>query len=169
MQLDTPRLASLHLIPDGAPGIEATLRIMSALVKQYKKSMAVRGTALQLISNCAQKDWPCEVQALHAFVRDQIRYVNDVTDVETVSTPDILLQDRAGDCDDKSTLLAALLESIGHPTRFIAIGFEPGIYEHVYVETKVGNKWVALETTENVNAGWEPDPQVVVSRMIRHN
>ncbi len=169
MQLNTPRLASLHMIPDGVQGIDATLRIMSQLVREYKKSMAVRGATLRIIADCPQKDYACEVRTLHAFVRDEIRYVNDIDGVETISTPDIVLEDRAGDCDDKSTLLATMLASIGHPTRFIAIGFQHDVYSHVYVETKIGNKWIPLETTEPVEVGWEPEPQIVLARMTRHN
>lgn len=169
VHLTTPTLASLHLIPDGAPGINATLRVMSQLVRQSKKSMKVRDTALRLTKDCAPKDWSCEVRVLHAFVRDRIRYVSDITDVETVATPDKILEQAAGDCDDKSVLLAALLESIGHPTRFIAIGFERGIFSHVYIETAMGGGWLPLETTEDVEAGWSPDPKVIVERMYWHN
>lgn len=161
--------ATLQMIPDGVGGIVATLRIMSQLVKEYKKSMQVRSTTLQLIAECGQKDWSCEVRQLHAFVRDQIRYVGDVRDVETVQTPDITLQLRAGDCDDKSTLLAAMLESIGHPTRFVAIGFQAGVFAHVYVETKIGDNWIPLETTEPVEVGWQPEPQAVVERKYQYN
>ena len=165
MHLTTPTIATLSLIPDGVPGIAATLKAMGGMVRQYKKSLAVRGNALRLTSQCNQKDWSCEVKSLHAFVRDYIRYVGDVTDVETVQSPDKTLEFGAGDCDDKSVLLAALLESIGHPTRFVAIGFEPGLYSHVYVETKIGASWIPLETTENVEVGWQPDPKVIVERM----
>lgn len=169
MLLRTPTTATLQMIPEGPAGIAATLRAMSRMVKEYKKSMHVRETALGLLVQCNQKDWACEVRNLHAFVRDHIRYVGDITDVETVQTPDKTLEYQAGDCDDKSTLLAALLESIGHPTRFIAIGFQSGIYSHVYVETKIGNKWVPLETTEDVEAGWEPEPRLVIERMYYYN
>ncbi len=138
---------------------------MGRLVREYKKSMAVRGTALRLTASCEQKDWSCEVRSLHAFVRDNIRYVGDITNVETVQSPDKTLEYGAGDCDDKSTLLCALLESIGHPTRFVAIGFQAGVYSHVYCETKIGSSWIPLETTEPVEAGWSPDPRAIVERM----
>ncbi len=159
-----PTVATLSMIPEGAAGIQATLKAMSGIVKMYKKNMSVRNQALTLIRGCQQKDFACEVRSLHAFVRDYVRYANDITDVETVQTPDITLQNRAGDCDDKSTLLASLLESIGHPTRFVAIGFEPGIYSHVYVETLIGQNWIPLETTEPVEAGWSPDPIMIKCR-----
>jgi len=116
-----------------------------------------------------QKDYACEVKCLHAYVRDSIRYLQDPVDVERLQSADKTIELGAGDCDDKSILLAALLESIGHPTRFIAIGFEPEIYSHVYVETKIGAEWVPLETTESVEVGWEPDPSLVRARLPHFN
>jgi hypothetical protein len=54
-------------------------------------------------------------------------------------------------------LLAALLESIGHPCRFVAVGYSRrNEFEHVYVETKIGHTWTALETTMDVPMGWAP-------------
>lgn len=169
MHLSSMSVASLQLIPDGVPGISATLKIMSGLVKEYKKSMAVRDTTLRLVKGCGQKDYSCEVRQVHAYVRDVIRYVNDIRDVETVQTPDKTIELGQGDCDDKSTLIAAMLESIGHPTRFVAIGFQVGVFSHVYVETKIGPNWIPLETTEDVEVGWQPDPQIIVERMQRNN
>jgi transglutaminase-like putative cysteine protease len=146
----------LGFISDGPAGIHETLVVMRDFVRDGKKLMSVRGKAIQLTNGLAQKDWTGEIRKLHAYVRDCIRYVGDVTDVETVQTPDATLRIGAGDCDDKSVLLCALLESLGHPTKFVAIGFTPGVYEHVYCETKVGERWIALEATEPVEAGWEP-------------
>lgn len=93
---------------------------------------------------------------LHAFVRDAIRYVRDIRGVETLHTPERVLKQRAGDCDDKAMLLVALLESIGHTARFRAVGFLPGVFSHVLVDVMLGGEWVAAETTEPVELGWSP-------------
>lgn len=98
-----------------------------------------------------------EVRALFDFVQNNIRYVRDVNGVETIQTPLKTLEYGAGDCDDKSTLLAAMLESLGHETRFHAMGFRPGNVEHVLLEVNIpGKGWVPLETTEPVKMGWIP-------------
>lgn len=155
-------------IPSGKAGILETLKIMTRLVRQGKKSLVVRQTALHLIAGLDQKDWVGEVRALHAFVRDGIRYVHDITDVETVHTPEAVLELGQGDCDDKCVLLASLLESIGHPTRYVAVGFEtPDSFEHVYVETRIGDSWIGAETTEPVELGWKPPG--AVARLINYN
>jgi transglutaminase-like putative cysteine protease len=121
---------------------------MWRFVQQYKTSGTVRETALSLIAGVAQKDWAGEVREIFEWVRDHIRYTRDINGVETLQTPEATMELGAGDCDDKSTLLAALLESIGHPTRIVAAGYHrPGSYSHVYVETRLGSGWVPLDAT----------------------
>ena len=160
---------TLGLIPDGPAGIDATLKIMSQFVRAGKTNPSVFTTARSITQQLGQKDWAGEVKLLHAFVRDKIRYIADVTDVESVQTPDATLRFQCGDCDDKTVLLCALLESCGHPTRFVAIGFEPNTYEHVYCQTIIGPHWISLETTEDVEAGWAPPESRIMARKIRVN
>lgn len=143
-------------LADGPKGVRDTLRLMSRLVKKYKRHPDIRERATSLIQHVDQKDWSGEVRALHAFVRDSIRYTRDINQVETIQSPDVTLRLEHGDCDDKSTLLASLLEAVGHPTRFVAVGQQANHFSHVYVETRIGPKWVALETTENAPPGWRP-------------
>jgi transglutaminase-like putative cysteine protease len=152
----TPTTVTLQEIPDGKAGVLATLKIMRKLVLDGKRSLNVRMTALNLVKNLLQKDWGAEIRALHSFVRDEIRYVKDINDLETLHTTDKILEIRQGDCDDKAVLLAAMLESIGHPTRLVAVAMVPGVFVHVYVETFLRNHWMTLESTEPCEAGWRP-------------
>lgn len=147
---------TLQSIPEGPAGINITLRHMRKFVREGKVKPVIRELAFSLTNHLPPKDWVGEVRAIHEFVRDRIRYVKDITDVETVAWPEYTLQKGAGDCDDKVVLAASLLESIGHPTRLVAIGFHPGVYSHVYLETKIGPRWISVETTEPVNVGWQP-------------
>lgn len=143
-------------IPSGVAGVRVTLAIMRSLSRRFKTDLTIRKKAAALTQHLSQKDWSGQVRALHGFVRDGIRYIKDIDGVETVQTPLFTLQNEYGDCDDKSTLLAALLASIGHPSRFLAIGMEPGKFSHVLVETRIGDKWIPLETTAPVPPGWLP-------------
>lgn len=167
MLLTAPRHTYLGSLPPGEPGTRATLLAMAAMATRYKTAAAIRSTALDLIRGCAPKDWPGEVRAIFAFVRDGIRYARDVRGVETLQTPEATMELEAGDCDDKSTLLAALLESVGHPTRFVAVGFsQPGAYSHVYVETLLNNRWTPLDATmSNAPVGWAPQ-RPAMARMV---
>lgn len=155
---------TLGNLPDGEAGVRATLNIMKAIKNQYKKLPTIRNQAISIIQNAPQKSFMQEIKSLHAFVRDSIRYTRDIAGVETVQTPDVTLYLRAGDCDDKSVLLATMLESVGHISRYFAMGTRPGRLTHVFVETKFDNKWVALDPTEPFPAGWRPPG--IVERMI---
>lgn len=121
-----------------------------------KKSPVVRQLAVSLTKGLIQKDWNSEVNTLYKFVRDRIRYVRDINGVETLHTPEKILENAAGDCDDKSVLLASLLESLGYKTRLVAVGFRKNSFSHVYPEVLHNNSWVSLETTEPVAMGWKP-------------
>ncbi len=129
---------------------------MRAFVNDYKVNPTVRELALSLIRSLPQKDYVGEARALHNYVKNSIRYVRDIADTEVLQTPLKTLEYGQGDCDDKSTLLAAMLESIGHTTRFHAMGFTKGSVSHVTVEDLLNGRWVALETTEPVGMGWLP-------------
>lgn len=157
----------LMTIADGNKGTRDTLKIMSDVTKNFKRNPTVRELALILTRNLPQKKWLAEVQAIHRFVRDEIRYVKDIRGVETIQTPIQTLRIGAGDCDDKSILAASLLEAIGHPTRFKAVGMSSGRFSHVYPETKIGGKWVSVECTEPVEVGFQLSG--IKSVMINHN
>jgi len=133
---------------------------MSELIKQGKKNSLIRQKALALTQELPQKDTAGEVRALWNFVKNNIRYVRDISNVETVQFPEQTMSQESGDCDDKSVLLASLLESIGHPTRLIAVGFKPGMLSHVFIDTRWGKGWLPLETTVDKPMGWRP-PNIV--------
>lgn len=141
---------------------------MAELIRQGRTALPVRETMKTLIRHLPQKDYMGEIAAAHAFVRDRVRYTRDIRSVETLHTAERLLADRQGDCDDKSILVAALLESIGHRTRLVAIGPRKGVFSHVFpqvVHPKEPGVWINLECTEPwpVGAG-----AVMKSVMVEH-
>ncbi len=131
---------------------------MANFVKAYKVDPGVRLLAQQLTRNLKSYDTQGEIAALQQFVRDQIRYVQDVDGVETLQTPAYTLQVGSGDCDDKATLLGALLASIGFPVQLIAVGFDGVNFSHVLAAAKLGTRWIPLETiVPTVGPGWFPN------------
>jgi transglutaminase-like putative cysteine protease len=157
---------TLGTVPSGPAGISATLKIMVGLARQYKKDVGVREVAGQLVRNLPQYDKIGEIRALHAFVRDSVRYTGDIRGVETLQTPKATLELGVGDCDDKSLLLATLLQAIGLPARFVAVGLNGGELSHVMVEARYGKGWLPLETIRPVSAGWFPPN--VTKKMTAH-
>lgn len=74
---------------------------------------------------------------------------------EVVRTPEWMLADLKklgrleGDCDDISTLLAAVAVLVGYRVRFVAIRYSPSVahFEHVFVEMDDGAKWRTVDLT----------------------
>lgn len=149
--LNRPRKTTLSEIPDGPSGTLVTLKVMAVLAREASRRQGLREFAARLaLGACpTEKDWLCQIKAVHEYVRDQIRYLRDIVDVETVQEPEVTMQMAAGDCDDKVTLACALLNSIGHPCRMVALRFNPNPdFSHVVAETKLADRWVGMELTE---------------------
>lgn len=157
---------TLQSIPSGAAGTRATLKLMAIQVKKNRANPRIRELGVKLVSNIPNKDWVGEVSAIQEFVKNHIRYTKDIFGVETIQSPSDTLRLRAGDCDDHAILVASLLNSIGHPARFLAVGFRKKSFAHVLTETKIGGHWLSVETTEPVKVGWLP--QGIKSR-LEHN
>lgn len=154
---------TIACIPSGFSGVMSTLRVMRRLVRQYKTDLSLLQTARDLVFLAPPKNEAAEVDAIFSYVRDMIRYTRDVYDVETISSPDKTLALRVGDCDDKSTLLATLLECVGYPTRFVVTGYQhPKHYEHVYVQVLIGDEWIDADATESEPLGFSPPNPVAI-------
>jgi transglutaminase-like putative cysteine protease len=70
-----------------------------------------------------------------------------------------MLELRAGDCDDMTILLAAMLKAIGHPVRLVLVGFNPkrkAVFTHIYLEAFYKGHWIPLDATMDRPMGWSP-------------
>lgn len=146
-------------LPYGVDGTRLTLEYMRRFVRTFRTNPRIIELARSIIATIPGKQYSREAEALRAWVAENIRYTQDVTDVETLQSPIVTLDTRQGDCDDQATLLATLLNATGHEARFLAASFEPDNFSHVLVETKVGERWLPAETTEPVTLGqypWQP-------------
>lgn len=168
-----PLLASLppvalYGIPDGVDGVRATLAAMARIVREWRHRPELTEYTRRLVANLPEKDTHAEMASVFQFVRDCVRYVRDTNGVERIQTPEYTLRYLQGDCDDQAILLAGMLESIGIPARFVAVGFSPDFFEHVYVEAAPEfSEWIALDPTERVEAGWAPpDPVTRINQGI---
>lgn len=160
-------LASLTTIPNGEAGTIATLKKMRQLIRAGKKNPEVRQLAVSIVSHLPSKAYFKEVEALFNWTHGNVRYTRDIRNVETLHTPEQIIRQRSGDCDDMTVLICALLESIGHPTRIVAVAFGSRQFSHVLAQTKIGARWVSLDCTENVPVGWFP-PHVTRTAIINN-
>ena len=131
------------------------------MIQGGAKDFLVRQKAIQIFRECGvpAKDRHGEIRALFDWVRRNIRYTRDILGVELLHTPRRMLELKAGDCDDMTILLGAMLLSTGHPVRLALVGFrphKPHSYSHIYPEAKVGKQWIALDATVKQPMGWAP-------------
>lgn len=152
-----PRLFATHrFYSNGLRGVTQTLGVMRSLVRQGRIDPTIRQAATSVLFMLESSDY-IEAQKLLDFVQTSIRYVKDVHEVETISTPEKTLAGRIGDCDDQTTLLAALYESVGYPTRFVVAGYQDArVMEHVYLQVLVNGEWLDADPTESHPLGWAP-------------
>ena len=151
----------LGYIPRGYAGTKKTVGHIIGLVKTGAKDFAVRQTAIDILFQhaiCA-KDYLGEIRALFEWVKNNVRYTRDIHRVELLHTARRMLELRAGDCDDMTILLAAMLKAIGHPVRLTLVGFNPQrkeLFTHIYLEAFCKGVWIPLDATMNKPMGWAP-------------
>lgn len=84
------------------------------------------------------------VAAIHRWVRDEVRFVREAG--EQVLTPARVLIWRFGDCDDRSGLVAAMLQSIDIKWRLELLA-RGGVPFHIWPQALVGGRWIEVETS----------------------
>lgn len=143
--------------PGGVGNIFQALRAMCEIKERAKLEPALRARVSSLLLLTPERDKPREISVLFEYVRDRIRYLSDIVDVETIVAPEQTIRMASGDCDDKALLLATLLEVAGHPAGFIATGYNaPNEFEHVYVGAELDDgSLLPLDPTERHGPGWE--------------
>jgi transglutaminase-like putative cysteine protease len=156
----TPRIRIVR-VPKGRSGTIVSARLIANLIREGSRDFYVRQRAIRIFreAGAPPKDRWAEVCALFHWVRGNVRYTRDIFRTELLHTARRMLELRAGDCDDMTILLGAMLLSTGHPVRLVLTGFRskmPHSYSHIYPEVNVRGKWIALDATMNWPIGWAP-------------
>jgi transglutaminase-like putative cysteine protease len=114
------------------------------------EKLAKVATALYMKSPTNKRQLLIDVDA---YLRDRFVYATE--SIETLLYPDYMLNGLeisgrlVGDCDDITTLHAALLVALGFPVRFVAIRSvrENANYDHVYLEANNDGDWIMFDIT----------------------
>jgi transglutaminase-like putative cysteine protease len=155
-----PRIRMMR-VPKGTTGTLVTARLIARLTASGAKDFYVRQKAIEIFRahGVPAKDRMGEVIALFEWVKRNIRYTRDIFRVELLHTARRMLELRAGDCDDMTILLGAMLLATGHPVRLALVGFRPDrphMYSHIYPEVNVRGRWLAIDATMPHPIGWAP-------------
>lgn len=109
---------------------------LRGMADQYRELYVIRARARDIAfrqRNCAPRDQICQAVAIAGWVQDNITYVAEMP--ETFQTPTTTISEGYGDCDDFSTLIAALCESIGIETELVGLQWGKGagrFYRHIF-------------------------------------
>src|SRR4030095_85854 len=155
-----PRIQIVR-VPRGTRGTPTPARIIAKLVRDGAKDFYVRQKAIEVfrVYRVKPKNRMGEVCALFDFVKRNVRYTRDIFRVELLHSARRMLELRAGDCDDMTILLGAMLLSTGHPVRLVLAGFRPNrphAYSHVSPEVNVAGRCLKVDATVDKPIGWEP-------------
>lgn len=112
-----------------------------------------------------------EANAVYEWVKRNIRYTKDPVTKEKLYPPSELLKIRAGDCDDISMLMGALMIAIGYPARLATIAAsadQPNEFSHVYLEAEVppgSGQWIPMDAAR-VDAQFGVEPPVYYRKRV---
>lgn len=147
----------------GDAGIGQTVLFMTGAVlgNEGASNPTVRQQALTIARGLDPRDKQGQISSVLDWVKSNIEFRGE--DGEVIQTPLVTLQLQAGDCDDHSTLIAALLRTLGFQVRFNTVAADaesPGEFTHVFAEVldPTTGQWTALDSTvPGSYPGWRPE------------
>lgn len=140
-------------ISDGSEGTGETLLVMQDLAAGAQLDPITRHTALRILNASMSRDRIQYGKAVWRWVRRRVRLVDEP--IELIQPPEFLLgmldsghYTVDGDCDDATTLAAALIFALGIPVRFVAVRITGTVpFAHVFCEMLAGGAWWAVDPT----------------------
>ena len=148
-------------IPTGLAGTKRTAAHVGRLIREGSGDFYVRQKAIDILlaRGVPPKDYLGEIAALFQWVQRHVRYTRDPFRIEVLHSARRMLELRAGDCDDMTIVLGALVKSVGHPVRIVLTGPDPrrpDLFSHIYLEARHHDQWIPLDATMPYPMGWWP-------------
>lgn len=152
-------------LPDARPsrlaywGVPQTIEVMAKAVLDDQKHFETRRLVEAICEGLDSKDYTSEYLACFYFVLQKTRYMRDPRRTELVKAPWLLSKQILDghrpsiDCDELSTLLAAMCMQLGAKVEFVTVAFTDQFYggrrqfSHVFLrvlEPRTG-VWIVLD------------------------
>jgi len=112
----------------GNDGVMQTISFMTRNALEGAALPELRAAAEEAVRGSPARRWDAEAAAVELWIRRHLRYTRDGLNVETLKTVPRMLSELKttgvimGDCDDASTLAAAMLLAVGHQVGFQVLG-----------------------------------------------
>lgn len=114
----------------------------------------------------AERDYWGEVKAIFNWMRANVRYIRDMSTIDTFATAMRTIEAHGGDCDDYTIALGALLMSVGYSVRMKTIQTKDSDdWNHIYLQVGLPpgkpTKWKTLDASVAQPAGWEAPSSII--------
>jgi len=159
----SPGLGYRAPLLSGEAGTAQTIKLMRQLVDSALSDSAFVRKTRDIVAHVQAYDETGEVRAVYNWIQRNIRFTKDPLTKETLFPPQELLKIRAGDCDDISMLMGAMLLALGYPARLVTIAAnpsDPSEFSHVYVEVEIppgSGNWMVVDAARyGAQFGVEP-------------
>lgn len=150
---------------------EEQIRYLREIVEQYREVYAIRARARDIVfrqRSCPPKDQACHAIAVASWVQQSITYVQELP--ETFQTPTTTVAEGYGDCDDFTTLIASLLESIGVECELVGLEWGPPgnrYFRHIFPRAVVAQGGrvyrIPLDATLSTPVDGRTDPIAIAA------
>jgi hypothetical protein len=119
--------------------IPEQLRYLRSMIDVYRGTQWARRLALEIVrgAGCEARNHACMALAIGEWVQQRIAYVREFP--ERFQTPPRTVKDGAGDCDDHTTLIGSLAESLGIPVEVVGMKVD-GKWKHVFARAQIEGK-----------------------------
>jgi transglutaminase-like putative cysteine protease len=126
-----------------------TRQLVDELARLYGGHPAMRDITAGILrlAGVGQRDDLGAARAIWAWVTRRVMFLNEAG--EQIQTPARVLINRYGDCDDRTGLVCALLESIRIQWRTRLLATAEGVPFHIWPQARIGGRWVDLETSDD--------------------
>lgn len=147
-----------------------TVALIGKAIRDSSSYLPIRNLAASLAATAPRKNFPMQVKAIWDYFLKRWRYVKDPHGQETLTTAPRAVYNLvmghnggvgglgfgAGDCDDATVGLGALLMAAGFPVRIgtTAPPGHPGLgFTHVFPQVFLGDRWFTVDPVLVPNAG----------------
>ena len=150
-------------------GIKDTLKRMGNIIEVGSKNNEIRKMAVSAMAG----SMPGSLKRDHAimifdYIRNLIRYVDDIDQIETLQDALLTIHNGFGDCDDMTIALGSLLKAVGFPVGLVAVQMkEFNDYNHVYLVCYTSEGFIFFDATNKTQpAGWQLPDIAITKRLI---
>lgn len=139
--------------------LDEELRYLRKMVSKYRQSPVIRDLAVSIVKEAGVpiRDKRGQAIAIGKWVQEHVYYVHELP--ERFQVPTETLRAKAGDCDDMTTLVCSMLESLGIPSLLVCMKID-GKWKHIFpaaLSEKTGAV-LALDATMRFPVGSGPGP-----------